>query len=178
MSEPRVQAKLKVKSDVSVLGLLGDWLALLARAVPGAEQIPDLEMNLRLLVTELFSNCQRHAYGGQVDGDVELTFSATERSIELSVRDFGHGPAPGFDIDRIQLPPNNEESASGRGLFLVRQLVDRLSFQGSANGSTFTASLDIPAPSPTDEELLMAFFGEQAMSEEGEAGTEADTLTA
>jgi len=165
MSDQRLQAKLMVKSDVAVLGLLGDWLAVLARAVPGSDRILDLEMNLRLLVTELFSNCMRHAYGGHSDGDVELTFTASGRTMELAVRDFGTGPAADFDVNQIQLPPNNEESASGRGLFLVRQLVDRLSFQGGPNGSTFTATLEIPAAGPTEEELLLAFFGEQSLGE-------------
>jgi anti-sigma regulatory factor (Ser/Thr protein kinase) len=169
MSDPRIQAKLTVKSDVAILGLLGDWLAVLARAVPGADHLLDLEMHLRLLVTELFTNCLRHAYGGRSDGDVELTFTASGRTMELSVRDFGVGPAATFDVNQISLPPNNEESASGRGLFLVRQLVDRLTFQGGPSGSTFTATLEIPASRPSDEELLLAFFAEHAIPEDDAA---------
>ncbi|MFO0983019.1 MAG: ATP-binding protein [Planctomycetota bacterium] len=168
MSESRIEAQLKLKSDVALLGLIGDWLCALARGVPGTDLVIDLEMNLRLIITELFTNCIRHAYAGRSDGDVQLDFAATEDKLELGVHDWGPGPGKGFDVEHITLPPNNAECAGGRGLFLVRQLVHKLSYERSGERSTFRVVIDIPAMSMSDDELLAAVFGDQSLTADGE----------
>ncbi|MEW6745937.1 MAG: ATP-binding protein [Planctomycetota bacterium] len=149
-----LQARLTISSDIALLGLLGDWAVALARAVPGAEGAIDLELNLRLVLTELFSNCIRHAYNDTPDGQVEIEFKAGPGGIDVSVTDSGPGLPPHVDIDNLQLPEDNAQADAGRGLFLVRQLVDRLTYARANGRTTFSIRLHVPEEPLPDEALL------------------------
>jgi anti-sigma regulatory factor (Ser/Thr protein kinase) len=73
--------------------------------------------DVRLLVTELVTNCVRHAGVGP-EAQLELLVSVSRETLRVEVRDSG----PGFE-PRPRAPDNTSDS--GWGLVLVDRLADR-----------------------------------------------------
>ena len=95
----------------------------LAGLLGGVE--PPLYEDVRLLVTELVTNCVRHAGVGP-DGRLELLVSVSSETLRVEVRDSG----PGFE-PQPRAPHN--ASDSGWGLVLVDRLADRWGVAGEAS---------------------------------------------
>ncbi|HEX8100191.1 MAG TPA: ATP-binding protein [Actinomycetota bacterium] len=83
-----------------------------------ADDVPkEILENLRLLVSELVTNCVRHAGLGE-EGWIELTVGKDGPSIRVEVVD----PGDGFEPTPAAV---TMYSTSGWGLYLVAQLADR-----------------------------------------------------
>jgi anti-sigma regulatory factor (Ser/Thr protein kinase) len=78
---------------------------------------PNVLFDIRLLVSELVTNCVKHARVGPEESIV-LSVDMGDERVRVSVRDEG----PGFEPP--QTPPTEQaaEAGSGWGLFLVDQL--------------------------------------------------------
>jgi serine/threonine-protein kinase RsbW len=82
-------------------------------------------LNIRVALTEALSNAI--LYGNREDArkTVRLRASLEDRELVLEVEDEGLG----FDLERCTVDPTLDENIlreDGRGLFLMRQLVDRV----------------------------------------------------
>ncbi len=94
----------------------------------------DAIIDLTLAVSELVNNAIEHGN----ERDPEKKFSVTLRSrqgeIEISVADEGYG----FDPDNLPNPlaEENHIKSSGRGLFVVKSLVDHVRFSFPPEGGT------------------------------------------
>jgi anti-sigma regulatory factor (Ser/Thr protein kinase) len=75
--------------------------------------------DIRLLVSELVTNCVKHAAVGPEDSIV-LTVDIRDHVVRVSVADQG----PGFEPPEAPLSEESAEAGSGWGLFLVDQLSD------------------------------------------------------
>jgi len=86
----------------------------------------DTAMNLGLALHEASVNAIKH--GNRMDAAkiVRVIFSIRPGELEVTVTDQGSG----FDASRLEDPraPKNIEKTSGRGLFLMRNFVDQVSF--------------------------------------------------
>jgi anti-sigma regulatory factor (Ser/Thr protein kinase) len=83
-----------------------------------AAEVPrEVLENLRLLVSELVTNCIRHA-GVDPHASIELTVSPRNSVIRVEVSD----PGEGFEPAPVTL---SLYSTSGWGLYLVEQIADR-----------------------------------------------------
>ena len=83
-----------------------------------ASDVPkDILDNVRLLVSELVTNCVRHA---EIDPEswIELRVAPRESVLRVEVRD----PGEGFQPAPVSL---SLYSTSGWGLYLVQQIADR-----------------------------------------------------
>lgn len=78
--------------------------------------------DIELAVTEACTNVLKHAIGSH--SDYEVLFEITEERCEISVVDAGEG----FDPHTIQLAEAAPDAESGRGVHLMRALVDDLKF--------------------------------------------------
>lgn len=78
---------------------------------------PELFENVKLLVTELVTNCVRHG-GLGADDEVAIRVAAHPDRVIVAVTDPGRGFPPGQDAPR----PDPE---SGWGLYLVNRIADR-----------------------------------------------------
>jgi anti-sigma regulatory factor (Ser/Thr protein kinase) len=78
---------------------------------------PNVLFDMRLLVSELVTNCVKHAQIGP-DESIQLAVEIGPDTVKVSVRDHG----PGFEPPTG--PPSEEdaEAGGGWGLFLVEQL--------------------------------------------------------
>lgn len=85
-------------------------------------------MGVELAVREALANAIRHGCGGDRTKQVQC-YVTIESSGELSVviRD----PGPGFEADAVPDPmsPDNMVKASGRGVYLINQLMDAVRFR-------------------------------------------------
>ena len=91
---------------------------------------------VELAVDEACSNIIEHAYGGEDKGEIELTCNLTDRGLKIVLRDQGRPfnpaivPDPNFGLEIDELKPG------GAGLFLMRKMMDEVSFdfsKGSGN---------------------------------------------
>lgn len=83
-----------------------------------AEDVPKGVLdNARLLVSELVTNCIRHA-GLPQDGEIELVVAVSPERVRVEVRDQGQGFLPD------DVTPSMYQT-SGWGLYLVQQIADR-----------------------------------------------------
>ncbi len=91
-----------------------------------------------MAVRECVINAITHGNGSDPVKIVSVDFGVEERGAErnlvVTVRDQGHG----FEPDALTNPlaPENILSASGRGIFLVRQFMDDVTFHRTRDGGT------------------------------------------
>ncbi len=93
----------------------------------------DASYAIQLAVEEACDNIIEHAYGRNVDGDIECTCEATPEGLTVTLRDRGRA----FDPDSIPPPnldaPLEERDAGGLGLHFIRKLTDDYCFQFDAD---------------------------------------------
>ncbi len=128
------EIKLELPSDVSIIehvvkllvGYVRDYRSF------GPRQL----VNLRVALSEALSNAI--IYGNESDRTkkVRLRASVDAWTIKVQITDEG----PGFDHSEKRDPTHDDaiEQSSGRGLFLLRQLADDVSFNEIGNSLTLT----------------------------------------
>jgi anti-sigma regulatory factor (Ser/Thr protein kinase) len=90
-----------------------------------------------LAVNEIITNAVRYA-----DGRGELRLWATDSTLCCEIRDTGGG----IPADRVAPPrPPSASAAGGRGIWLARQLCDRLTVDTGAHGTTVCVSTGLDA---------------------------------
>jgi serine/threonine-protein kinase RsbW len=90
-----------------------------------------LRLNLRVGVTEALSNAM--LYGNRTERHRTVTVHASFTMDEIVVRVTDEGP--GFDPQVVPDPttPANRRRARGRGIFLIRQLIDHVEYNEAGN---------------------------------------------
>ena len=88
--------------------------------------------NILISLTEAVSNAIIHGNAGDEHKEVEISINKTSEGISLKVSDEGIG----FNFRSIPDPtiPENVVKQGGRGIFLIRDLSDKMNFLD--NGST------------------------------------------
>ena len=81
---------------------------------------PNILFDIRLLVSELVTNCVKHAAVGPEDSIV-LDVDIQDHHVRVTVADTG----PGFEPPDSPVSEEAAEAGSGWGLFLVDQLSDQ-----------------------------------------------------
>ena len=89
--------------------------------------------DLSIVITELFNNALHHGNRDDESKKIVITFKVINKGLQISVQDEGQG----FRREKIRNPLAKENilKTSGRGLFLVEQLVDKISYNISSKGS-------------------------------------------
>ena len=84
---------------------------------------PESVYELELALTEACFNVARHAYGPRKPGEIEilLKLEESERSVRLEISDWGEGKPVLREDGRPE-----ESSESGRGLFIIWRIADRV----------------------------------------------------
>jgi len=94
----------------------------------------DTIMDLALAVSELVNNAIEHGNERDPEKKFIVVLCSRQGEIEISVTDEGHG----FDPDDLPDPLDDENllKPSGRGLFIIKSLVDQIQFSFSPGGGT------------------------------------------
>jgi len=126
--------KLDVPSD---LGMVGDAVELVASHLPPGTLSPRrISFNLRTALAEALGNAIRYGTGEDPDRTVRIRVELGRDFVRIHVVDDGLG----FDASRLPNPthPDNLEREYGRGLFVIRHLVDDVAFNEKGNGICLT----------------------------------------
>jgi serine/threonine-protein kinase RsbW len=99
----------------------------------------DIYGNIMVAVTESVNNAIRHGNKFDKDKNVYLSLFVEDNQLRFEVQDEGNG----FDPDNLSDPtaPENLENPGGRGIFLMRNLCDDVSF--SNDGRTVSLTFNI-----------------------------------
>ncbi|HEX6070467.1 MAG TPA: ATP-binding protein [Longimicrobiaceae bacterium] len=90
-----------------------------------------LSLNFRVGITEALANAVLYGNGGDPAKYVRVEVSLDESRVALCVADEGHGFDPALVPDPTL--PENLQRGGGRGLFLIRQLMDEVEFSDRGN---------------------------------------------
>lgn len=101
----------------------------------------DEQDNLSIAVTEAVGNAILHGNKKTYGKKVDVVFKIDKNQITVSVKDEGKG----FNPDQISNPldPNNLLKESGRGIFILKTLMDDVSFSFSTEGTTISFVMNI-----------------------------------
>lgn len=82
--------------------------------------------NILIALTEAVNNAILHGNKGNPEKNVDISFDSGNNWIRFVIKDEG----PGFDYSHLPDPtaPENIEKPSGRGIFLMRNLADKVEF--------------------------------------------------
>lgn len=124
------------KSDKSTMKLIEPILQDLKTKISIAE---DKFFNLVIAVTEAVNNAITHGNKEDSSKSVHLDLIATNKEIAITVKDEGSGFNP-TDVDDCRTPENIMKS-SGRGVFIINTIMDKVEIKSDKDGTTIDMKL-------------------------------------
>jgi serine/threonine-protein kinase RsbW len=102
-----------------------------------------LRLNLRVGLSEALANAMLYGNCRDPRKRVRIEARITPDEILLRVTDEGHG----FDPDTLADPttPGNRKRIGGRGIFLIRKMMDHVEFNDKGNSITMVLARTQPA---------------------------------
>lgn len=99
-----------------------------------------MRLNFRVGLTEALSNAMLYGNGRDPSKRVRVEITVGERQITARITDEGQG----FDPSAVPDPtiPENIARAGGRGIFLMRELLDDVRFNDRGNSVTLVLRLE------------------------------------
>lgn len=99
----------------------------------------DKFQKLQIAVSEMIMNAIVHGNKEAKDKRVLISIEHDDKKITVFVSDEGNG----FKIENVPDPTTDEniKKISGRGIFIVKSLVDEFSYKHTERGSTFALTM-------------------------------------
>lgn len=96
--------------------------------------------NILIALTEAVNNAMYHGNHGNPEKKIEIGFESGENNIQFSVTDEGVG----FDFNNLPDPtdPQNIGKPHGRGVFLMKNLADKVEFINNGQEVLLTFNLN------------------------------------
>jgi serine/threonine-protein kinase RsbW len=133
--------RIDLPSDHKYLSVLGVTLAEILYKVEDLSQPEQTVYEIQLAVQEVCANIVNHAYanfeGGRIQAIIELAKDPRRVVIELS--DTGVA----FNFDASVAPDLDEPHEGGYGLYLIDQVMDKVSYEALASGNIWTLTKHI-----------------------------------
>lgn len=100
----------------------------------------DIYGNIMIAVTESVNNAIVHGNASDKRKNVSLSLQLNDNSLTFTIEDQGHG----FDYNNLDDPtaPENLEKIGGRGIFLMKNLSDEVSFHDEGKKVQLSFYLD------------------------------------
>ncbi len=139
MDKPKISGnKITVPSDHEFLTDVDVFLEGLLRGFGTDESVI---ADIAISVSELVNNAITHGRKGTGNGEVEVEIQRKDKKVQISVTDHGTGFNP-EDVDD-PLAEENLLKEVGRGIFIVRSLMDDIKIESSDQGTTITITKSI-----------------------------------
>lgn len=96
--------------------------------------------NILIAVTEAVNNAIYHGNKGDINKNIKIGFHSHEKDIQFSVADEGTG----FDYQNLPDPtdPQNIDKPNGRGVFLMKNLADKVEFNNNGQEVLLTFNVN------------------------------------
>jgi serine/threonine-protein kinase RsbW len=124
--------RLDLPARYTYLHILSDCIADMLRQIDGVEDHEMLTYNMQLAAHEACTNIVGHAYDGANNGSdriiISLSLFPQPRRLEIELHDTGKA----FDPDRVPSPSLEQAQVHGYGLFLMRNLMDKVTYKAQA----------------------------------------------
>jgi serine/threonine-protein kinase RsbW len=125
MSKNSIEVDIRVPNQTRYLSLIGKIGEDIVKELNRHNREKDtLAYHLNLVLTEALVNAIRYAHGSDPDQIVHIFINISED--ELLVKVFDHGK--GFDISNIPLPDFEKPDNRGRGIYIIKCLMDSVSY--------------------------------------------------
>jgi serine/threonine-protein kinase RsbW len=119
----KLEIRFEVPARLEILRPLSAFVReLLARVIPDLGRTSD---EITLGLHEAFTNVCQHAYAAISDGVVVVRVCLTENQVELHFEDQGAA----FDEESWKAPDPDSVLESGRGVWLMKQLMNEFSYE-------------------------------------------------
>ena len=121
---------------LSLIGKIGEDIAKELDRYTGDRET--LAYHINLVLTEAMANAIRHANADDPDKIVKINISITDQDLTIKEEDSGQG----FDINQIPCPDFERLDDHGRGIFLIKSLMDSVCYSRlrSGNGNVLIMS--------------------------------------
>ena len=135
MKKTQIELQIKVPNQTRYLSLIGkisEELAAQLQNYNGDREA--LANHINVVLTEALVNAIRHANADNPDEEVEIRITVTDEELVLQVFDHGRG----FNLDSISSTvkeTQNELEDHGRGLYIMRSLMDSVDYYPVSGGN-------------------------------------------
>jgi serine/threonine-protein kinase RsbW len=118
--------ELNIPATHKYLNVVGACLAEVMTRIDDLPEAAILTYNVQLAVHEICTNIVEHAYQNTATNRIAMTISlaAQPQRLVVELRDTGRA----FDLAAVQTPTLDNPQEGGYGLFLVRELMDEVSY--------------------------------------------------
>jgi len=133
----KIEIIIRVPSQTRYLGLIGkigEDVARTAKRYPGDRE--ELAYHVNLVLTEAMSNAIRHANVENPDKQLHISICIEGNQLFISVFDEGGG----FEMDQVPHPDVEYLDEGGRGIYIIRTLMDRVDFRKQGRGHVLEMS--------------------------------------
>ena len=121
-----------VPNQTRYLGLIGNIAEQIAKQLDTGDGDPDtLAYHLDLALTEAMANAIQYGCPTDAKQSVRVCLSIDNKT--LCVKVFDHGQ--GFDLKAVSTPVFIDLDERGRGIFLIRSLMDSVEYRKMENGN-------------------------------------------
>jgi serine/threonine-protein kinase RsbW len=131
---------LELPTDIRSIQWAVEYVVCRCRTCP--EQARRLDLNFRVGLTEALSNAMMYGNGHDPSKRVRVEITLDGARIQARVTDQGTGFDPAAVPDPTE--PANLAKPCGRGLFLMRELLDEVRFNDRGNQVTLVIRLEPP----------------------------------
>lgn len=119
------EVDIRVPNQTRYLSLIGRIGEDIARTLKRFQGDPDeLAYHINLVLTEAMANAIHHANESDPDKQVHITISLEDAELTIKVYDQGQG----FDISTLPEPDFQGLDDHGRGIFIIRSLMDEVQY--------------------------------------------------
>ena len=132
MNNESIEVDIKVPNQTRYLSLIGKIGEDIARELNKYSGNRDtLAHHINLVLTEAMANAIKYAGSGDQDKMVHICITICPDEIVIRVYDHGQG----FDINTIPPPDFDALEDRGRGIFIIKSLMDSVRYRKVADGN-------------------------------------------
>jgi serine/threonine-protein kinase RsbW len=131
-AEKAIHLEIVVPTETRYLSLIGAIAEAVARAVEDYSGDREaLAYHLNLVLTEAITNAIEHTVPADTSRRVKVCLRIDEHELHIYVHDQGQG----FDLDAVPPPDFEVPDEHGRGIFLIRALMDGVTYRRTESGN-------------------------------------------
>jgi len=132
MTNCGIEFDIKVPNQTRYLSLIGRIGEDIAREIVRfSGDRETLAYQINLVLTEAMSNAIKYGSTDNCEESVHILISIDEKELFIRIFDYGQG----FDINEIPTPDFNMLEDRGRGIFLIKSLMDSVKYIKTGSGN-------------------------------------------